>query len=85
MEKFMTEITICLGSSCFARGNKQSVRIISDYLKEHNLEDKVLFHGEHCMGKCEKGPIIKVNDKIYENIMPDDLNDFLNKIFKYEK
>ncbi|MCD6111949.1 MAG: NAD(P)H-dependent oxidoreductase subunit E [Bacteroidales bacterium] len=78
----MTEIKICLGSSCFARGNKQTVRIISDYLKEHNLEDSVIFHGEHCTGNCEKGPIIKVDDEIYENIMPDEVIDFLDKIFK---
>ncbi len=35
------EIVICLGSSCFARGNKQTVKIIQDYLKNNNLEKDV--------------------------------------------
>lgn len=63
-----TEIIICLGSSCFARGNKRTVQAIETYLKEHNLKDKVYFHGGHCFGMCDKGPILKVNEKYFENV-----------------
>ncbi len=63
-----TEITICLGSSCFARGNKKTVQVIDSYIREHNLTDKVYFHGGHCFGYCEHGPIIKINDKMFQNV-----------------
>ncbi len=62
------EITICLGSSCFARGNKKTVHTIQAYINEHNLGDRVTLNGGHCFSQCEKGPIIKVNKNFYENV-----------------
>jgi len=75
------EIIICLGSSCFSRGNKKTVQIIKQYIKDHQLEDKVYFHGSHCFGNCEHGPIIKVDDKEYQNVSPDNIIYLLDKIF----
>ncbi|MCF8231511.1 MAG: (2Fe-2S) ferredoxin domain-containing protein [Bacteroidales bacterium] len=62
------EIVICLGSSCFSRGNKKTLHAISEFLKSHSLEDKVYFHGAHCFDHCEKGPVMKINDEIYEHM-----------------
>jgi len=67
-----TEITICLGSSCFARGNKKTLEAIQSYINKHKLTEKVFLNGGHCFGHCNKGPIIKVNKTIYENV--DSLN-----------
>lgn len=75
------EIVICLGSSCFSRGNKQTVKIIKDYIKEHQLEDKVFFHGNHCYGNCENGPILKVDGKEYQDITPENVIYLLENIF----
>ena len=75
------EIVICLGSSCFSRGNKITVQLIKDYLKLHQLEDLVFFHGIHCNGNCENGPIIKIDGKEYQNITPDNVIYLLEKIF----
>lgn len=63
-----TEITICLGSSCFARGNKKIVTIIQEYIKQNKLEDKVRFKGNHCFGKCNVGPVLKINEIFYEGV-----------------
>ena len=62
------EIIICLGSSCFSRGNKEIINEIRTYLKENNLEEKVNFHGAHCFGECSKGPNLKINDKLYNQV-----------------
>ncbi len=62
------EITICLGSSCFARGNRKTVALIQEYIKKNHLEKLIIFNGNHCFGKCNKGPVLKVNDKIYEGV-----------------
>jgi NADH:ubiquinone oxidoreductase subunit E len=75
------EIIICLGSSCFSRGNKQTVQLIKQYIKDHQLEDKVYFHGSHCFGNCEHGPTIKVDDREYQNVSPDNIIYLLDKIF----
>ncbi|MEA2105792.1 MAG: NAD(P)H-dependent oxidoreductase subunit E [Bacteroidota bacterium] len=81
MEDLMKkEIIICLGSSCFSKGNKQTVQTIKQYIKDHQLEDKVYFHGSHCFGNCENGPTIKVDDKEYQNVSPDNITYLLDKI-----
>jgi NADH:ubiquinone oxidoreductase subunit E len=77
-----TEIVICLGSSCFSRGNKQTVQIIKNYIKEHNLDDRVYFHGSHCFGNCENGPMLQVNEKIYQNVTPENVIYLLENIFE---
>lgn len=65
MEKSQN-ITICMGSSCFSRGNKKLVRMIQDFLKENRLEDEVLLKGAHCLNHCDKGPIMQINaDTVY--------------------
>jgi NADH:ubiquinone oxidoreductase subunit E len=71
------EIVICLGSSCFSRGNRLCMGIIEKFLKDNHLEEKFFFHGSRCFDKCEKGPILKIGDKIYEGIKPEDILDLL--------
>jgi NADH:ubiquinone oxidoreductase subunit E len=62
------EMQICLGSSCFSRGNRDVVIFVRDYLKKHHLDDKVVFRGGRCMGNCSKGPNILVNGKLIEGV-----------------
>ena len=59
---------ICLGSSCFSRGNKDVAMFIRDYLRQHHLEDKVIFKGARCMGKCSNGPNLNINGRIIEGV-----------------
>jgi NADH:ubiquinone oxidoreductase subunit E len=62
------EMHICLGSSCFSRGNKEVVFFIKEYLRKHHLEDKVIFKGARCIGNCSKGPNMRIQDKMKEGI-----------------
>ena len=76
------EIVICLGSSCFARGNKATVKVINNYLKENELEKEVYFHGNHCFGKCDKGPFVKIEDVMHEKVSSENIKTLLDKTFK---
>ncbi|WP_016776768.1 (2Fe-2S) ferredoxin domain-containing protein [Anaerophaga thermohalophila] len=76
-----TNITICLGSSCFSRGNRHTLELIKGYLKEHGLENKVFFHGDLCDGLCEHGPVLKINDKIYKHVNSENIYEILNEFF----
>ena len=76
------EIVICLGSSCFARGNKATVKVINNYLKENNLENDVFYHGNHCFGKCDKGPFVKIGDTMHEEVNSENIKAMLDKTFK---
>lgn len=62
------EIKICLGSSCFSRGNKQTLQLIQKYLKDHQLERDVILKGNHCFGDCSLGPVVKIGPTVYEQV-----------------
>jgi NADH:ubiquinone oxidoreductase subunit E len=62
------EMHICLGSSCFSRGNKDVVIFIKEYLRKNHLDDKVIFKGARCMGHCSNGPNLQINDVIKEGV-----------------
>ncbi|NLA23376.1 MAG: (2Fe-2S) ferredoxin domain-containing protein [Bacteroidales bacterium] len=76
------EIKICLGSSCFSRGNKEIVDFIQNYLSKNDLNDKTDLKGGHCFGDCSNGPKVKINGKVYNNINQDKLLEILEKQFK---
>ncbi|NVO12256.1 MAG: NAD(P)H-dependent oxidoreductase subunit E [Bacteroidales bacterium] len=79
-----TEVVICLGSSCFARGNKATLKVIDKYLKDNSLLDKVFFHGGHCFGKCAEGPVVRIDDEIYTGVTEISIIEILNSKFKKE-
>ncbi len=62
------EMQICLGSSCFSRGNKDVVMFIREYLRKNHLDDKVIFRGARCMGRCSNGPNLNINGIITEDV-----------------
>jgi NADH:ubiquinone oxidoreductase subunit E len=62
------EMQVCMGSSCFSRGNRDVVNYIRDYLKKNHLEDKIVFKGARCMNLCSNGPNLRVNDRIIEGV-----------------
>lgn len=79
MSSKKNEIIICLGSSCFARGNKKTLSLIQQYIENHNLQEHVIFKGNHCFGKCHNGPILKINGQEYEGVNESDINTILEK------
>lgn len=55
------EIRICVGSSCFARGNGQTLRLLQEYISAHGMEDSVSITGSLCEGLCADGPNIMID------------------------
>jgi NADH:ubiquinone oxidoreductase subunit E len=82
MENRKKEVVICLGSSCFARGNKQLVKIVNDYLRDHNLLNEVHFHGERCFGHCALGPSLKLDGIIKEKLDEESVITILDEFFE---
>ncbi len=62
------KIKICLGSSCFSRGNKTNLEVIQKYLTDNQLDADVHFSGHLCEEKCSKGPMITINGHVYEEV-----------------
>lgn len=74
-----TDMHICLGSSCFSRGNKEVVAFIKDYLHRNNLEDKVNFKGARCMGYCSEGPNLRINEEVIRGVSLNAIENILEK------
>jgi NADH:ubiquinone oxidoreductase subunit E len=81
MDQNKTEIIICLGSSCFARGNKKMVQVVQQFLKQNHLEEKVFFHGAHCFNQCGEGPVIKIGDRVLRSADEDEVRMNLKEYF----
>jgi NADH:ubiquinone oxidoreductase subunit E len=77
-------VTICLGSSCFARGNNIILQTLQAYIKTNHLEDRVKLVGSRCEGQCGKGPNIKFNNDLYHDMdagaAVDLLKDYLGRM-----
>ena len=73
------EMQICMGSSCFSRGNRDVVNYIRDYLRKNHLEDKIVFKGARCMNLCSNGPNLRINDRIIEGVTLAKIDDILEK------
>ena len=82
MDVTKKEVVICLGSSCFARGNKQLVKIVNDYLRDRNLLSEVRFRGERCFGQCASGPSLKLDGILKENLDEESVIAILDEFFE---
>ena len=64
----MHRIRVCLGSSCYSRGNNVHLSVIQKYIAEHGLEAEIAFSGHLCENLCSEGPILRIDDKIYKEV-----------------
>lgn len=68
-----------MGSSCFSRGNRGTLQIIQQYLKDHQLEREVILKGNHCFGNCNSGPLLKIGNNLYEKVSQENVIEILEK------
>ncbi|AQQ09483.1 NADP-reducing hydrogenase subunit HndA [Sedimentisphaera cyanobacteriorum] len=71
------KIRLCMGSSCFTRGNNKAIELIKEYISENNLEQSIELSGSLCEGKCSSGPHITIDDKEYDDIKPESVLDLI--------
>ncbi len=69
------KITICIGSSCHIKGSRQVVERMQRLIEDNNLSDKVELGGTFCLGECQKGVCVTVDDKFY-SVTPDTTDEF---------
>lgn len=72
-------VELCMGSSCFARGNSNALMEIESFLEEHDMNDSVSLEGHLCLGKCNSGPHVKVNGVEYSAVSSDCIIDLIRE------
>ncbi len=75
-------IRLCMGSSCYARGNDKILELINTFLKENNLKDSVDFRGHLCQGNCNHGPNLTIGETRYHEVSPSSIRMILDEAFK---
>ena len=75
------KITVCIGSSCHIKGSRQVVTQLQKLIAENNLGDKVELGGTFCMGNCQKGVCVTIDDKFY-SVTPETVVDFFEQNVK---
>lgn len=71
----MVKITVCIGSSCHIKGSRSVVEQLQYLIAENNLGEKVELGGTFCMGNCQKGVCVTVNDA-FCSVTPESTGDF---------
>jgi NADH:ubiquinone oxidoreductase subunit E len=72
------KITICIGSSCHLKGSRQIVEQLQSLIAEKNLKDKIELGGAFCMGKCDTGVSVTV-DNTYCSLQPENTAAFFEE------
>lgn len=74
----MVEISLCMGSSCYARGNNKLLAVIEKAIATNNWQDRVILSGARCENRCGDGPNVIVDGKLYQGMDEGALLDLLN-------
>lgn len=72
------KVTICIGSSCHIKGARSVVEQLQELVSQNHLDDKVELCGSFCMGKCQQGVCITVDNEFY-SVSPENVMDFFNE------
>lgn len=75
------KITVCIGSSCHIKGSRQVVEQLQTLIAKNDLSDKVELSGTFCMGECQQGVCVTVDEEFF-SVTPDTVNEFFEKNVK---
>ena len=75
------KVTVCIGSSCHIKGSRPVVEQLQDLIARENLSDKIELGGTFCMGKCQQGVCVTVDDVFY-SVTPETVGEFFEKEIK---
>ena len=75
----MLLITICVGSSCSLRGSDELASELFRLIEKEKLEGLVDIVGAFCMDACSKGVSVRVGDREFSGIRPQQAEEFFYK------
>ena len=75
------KVTVCIGSSCHIKGSRQVVERLQHLIAQEKLGDRVELVGTFCMGKCQEGVCVTVDDRFF-SVSPDTVDGFFENEIK---
>lgn len=74
-DDFAMKITVCVGSSCYIKGSRLVVEELQQLILANNLNDKIELVGTFCMGNCQQGVCVTVDDS-FHSVTPETVDIF---------
>lgn len=75
------KVTVCIGSSCHIKGSRQVVERLQHLIAQEKLGERVELGGTFCMGKCQEGVCVTVDDRFF-SVSPDTVDGFFENEIK---
>ena len=75
------KVTVCIGSSCHIKGSRQVVEQLQYLISKNGLKDKVSLNGTFCMGKCQQGVCVTVEEQMF-SVSPETVDEFFENEIK---
>ena len=72
------KITVCIGSSCHIKGSRIVVEQLQKLISENKVENSVELAGTFCLGQCQQGVCVTVDDDFF-SVTPESVIDFFNE------
>jgi len=72
-------IRTCMGSSCFARGNGHTTKLLQEYLQARGLAGQIELSGALCEEHCSSGPNLEIDGELYHGVTASSLASILDR------
>ena len=69
------KIVVCIGSSCHLKGSRQVVERLRELIEKYAVGDKVELGGTFCIGECQKGVCVTVDEE-FHSVTPENVDGF---------
>ena len=69
------KVIVCIGSSCHIKGSRYVVEQLQNLIAENNIGDKVELGGTFCLGNCQQGVCVSV-DNAFHSVSPETVGEF---------
>ena len=76
------EIVVCLGSSCFARGNSENLDLLKKHVNGQGGRANVRLTGCLCQDQCKQSPNLTVGGESYHGVTPAMVGELLGQLVK---
>lgn len=75
----MRSVLVCVGSSCHLKGAYEVINEFKRLLSEYSLSDRVELKAGFCLGKCQNGVSVMVDDEIYISLTKEKVEEFIRE------
>ncbi len=72
------KIAVCIGSSCHLKGSRPVVETLQRLIKDNGLDDQVELSGRFCMGNCQNGVCLTLDEKPF-SVSPETVEEFFKQ------